>query len=128
MGWIVSQYGARQHYATPRAFQRQGTLDIFYTENWAGRLRPLLLKAPRQARAFANRWSPELPTSKVISFDISTLFDIATRRFRKPNLSIENKHAEYIREGQRFCKRVNRSLRRKKISPESTVFYGCKSV
>ncbi len=128
MGWIVSQYGARQHYATPRAFQRQHTLDVFYTENWAGRFRPLLQKMPGRIKAFANRWSAELPPSKVVSFNLPTLFDMVTRRSRGADLSNEAGHREFIREGERFCSRVNRDLRRRPLSPDSTVFYGCKSV
>jgi glycosyltransferase involved in cell wall biosynthesis len=132
MAWIVSQFGARQHYATPRAFHRQGKLDIFYTENWAGRLRPLLLKMPGRFRAFGNRWSPDLPNNKVASFDITTLYDILTRSRRHVSDSIENVHAEYIREGVRFCSRVNRHLRwhrrRLPLDPAREVFYGCKSV
>jgi glycosyltransferase involved in cell wall biosynthesis len=129
MGWIVSQYGARQHYATPRAFARRGTLDWFYTENWAGRCHGLLTNLPGRARAFANRWSDEVPDSKVVSFNLPTLFDLFTRRLRGVRSgSTEVAHQEYIREGARFCARVNRDLCRRSIDPKSTVFYGCKSV
>jgi glycosyltransferase involved in cell wall biosynthesis len=128
MGWIVSQYGARQHYATPRAFQRQGKLDLFFTENWAGRLRPLLKALPGRFKALANRWSDELPNRKVVSFNLRTLIDLSTRSRRNVNQSNATKYAEYIREGERFCHRVNTHLRRQTISSQFNVFYGCKSV
>ena len=128
MGWIVSQFGARQHYATPKAFQRRGTLDRFYTDQWAGQFRPLLSRAPGRLRAFKNRWAKELPPAKVVSFTLPTIYDLLTRHVRVEKGSAEADHLEYIREGKRFCARVNRDLAEQQISSQSTVFYGCKSV
>jgi glycosyltransferase involved in cell wall biosynthesis len=128
MGWIVSQYGARQHYATARAFQRQGTLDLFYTEAWARSFRSALKGYSGSAGAFANRWSPDVPNEKVIAFNLRTLFHIAARKFRAGVPTIESSHLEYIAEGIRFCEWVNRDLLKRKLSPASHAFYGCKSV
>ncbi|HSV16164.1 MAG TPA: glycosyltransferase family 4 protein, partial [Tepidisphaeraceae bacterium] len=128
MPWIVSQHGARQHYATPRAFQRQGTLDTFYTDTWAGRAKSLLTHFPGRAKAFAGRSSSELPPEKVVAFTLPTLCEIATRPLRVKDPSVEAAHLEWIREGQRFCRRVNEHLSHRTLSPKSHAFYGCKSV
>jgi glycosyltransferase involved in cell wall biosynthesis len=128
MGWIVSQYGARQHYATARAFQRQGTLDVFYTEAWARSFRPLLRSFPGRPKAFANRWCEGLPDEKVTSFNLQTLLYLAARQFRRAAPTVESAHLDYIAEGIRFCRWVNRDLFKRQLSPRSDLFYGCKSV
>jgi glycosyltransferase involved in cell wall biosynthesis len=128
MAWIVSQYGARQHYATARAFQRQGALRILYTENWARRFRPLLQKLPGKYRAFANRYTPELPPEKVVSFNTRTLAHLALNRLKSQQPTAESTHIQYIQEGIRFCRWVNADLLKRSLSSASDVFYGCKSV
>ena len=127
MQWIVSQIGARQHYATPRAFQRRGELRTFYTDAWAGRWRPLLRRGPARARALADRYAPDLPPGKVVASTLVSLAEQATAPVRLRHPSIEAGHLEWIREGRRFATWVDRRLARRPADAAVDAFYGCKS-
>ena len=128
MRWIVSQVGARQHYATPRAFQRRGELRTFYTDAWSGRARGLLRRLPGRGRALADRFALDLPPGKVVACNAVTLWDQTTARFRLRHPSISESHDEWAREGRRFAGWVNRRLARRPADPATDAFYGCKSV
>jgi glycosyltransferase involved in cell wall biosynthesis len=128
MNWIVSQVGARQHYATPRAFQRRGELRTFYTDAWAGRMRGLLARGPGRTRALADRFAADLPPEKVISSTAVTLFEQATAPLRIRHPSVAATHDEWSREGRRFATWVNRRLARRPPDPATDAFYGCKTV
>src|SRR5258708_6245032 len=69
--WIVSQIGARQHYGVPRGFFYKNELRTLYTEVWCRWGHSLLRRGPKPARAFAGRYHPDIPNSKVVAFDSS---------------------------------------------------------
>ena len=71
--WIVSQIGAREHYAVARAFEAAGSLDLLVTDYWCRRGRALLGAGPPPARALAGRWDSRVPGRKVVSFNCATL-------------------------------------------------------
>ncbi len=128
MQWIVSQVGARQHYATPRAFHRRGELGAFYTDAWAGRFRGLLRRGPGRARALADRFAPDLPPAKVVASNAATLWEQATAPLRLRHRSVAAGHDEWCREGRRFATWVDRRLARRPPDPATDAFYGCKTV
>ncbi len=73
----VAIRGARGHYAVPRVLHRAGMLKTFYTDAYIGN-KPLLRKvinylpavvSPAAVQRLAARFAPELPRSKVVSFD-----------------------------------------------------------
>ncbi len=66
--WIVSQLGAREHYAVGRALARRGELATLYTDIWCRFGRRLLRKGPRPVRAFGERWHDDLAEAHVVSF------------------------------------------------------------
>ena len=130
MQWIVSQIGARQHYATPRAFARRHELRAFYTDAWAGRrLRPWLARGPARARALADRFAPDLPGDRVFASTAVTLAEQATARFRPHSRrpSVAASHDEWAREGKRFATWVAGRLDRRPPDAAADAFYGCKS-
>jgi glycosyltransferase involved in cell wall biosynthesis len=128
--WIVSQVGGRQHYATPRAFQRSGELKVLYTDAWTSGWRRSLLKyAPGKTKALAGRYSPEIPPEKVVSFTPTALYDAISCRWRNTGRSQESAFLEYARQGKHFAECVNRHLfRQPALSPKSDAFYGFFSV
>jgi hypothetical protein len=127
MQWIVSQIGARQHYATPRAFQQRGELRSFYTDAWSGRARNLLRRGPGRMKALADRYSPDLPAGKVAACNFVSLWEQATYKHRVPDRNQIAIHDEWRREGERFSNWVNRRLKRSPADPGTDAFYGCKS-
>ncbi len=127
MQWIVSQIGARQHYATPRAFQRRGELRTFYTDVWAGRAGPLLRRLPGRGRAIADRSAADVPDDRVVASNVVSLFEQATARWRVGRGSAAT-FDEWAREGKRFAGWVNRRLDRRPPDPATDAFYGCMSV
>jgi glycosyltransferase involved in cell wall biosynthesis len=128
MRWIVSQIGARQHYATPRAFQLRDELGMFYTDSWSGRARHLLRKFPGRIRGLADRYTPDLPNEKVTARNLVSVWEQATFKFRVPEQNTVSLHNEWRREGERFARWVNRKLTRHPADPATDAFYGCKSV
>ncbi len=117
--WIVSQIGARQHYAVPRAFQLHGRLEVFYTELWCRWGASLLKRGPKALRAFAGRHHADLPSSKVVAFNWHSL----TRRHASAG-STEEEFLEHKKIGEEFAGLVNRSLERKQLDPMRDVFFG----
>src|SRR5207253_682895 len=84
--WIISQIGARQHYGVPRGFQYKGTLRLLYTDAWCPPpWRNVLRHGTSAMRAFAGRYHPDIPKTKVVSFTPAAVMDsvraaIARRR------------------------------------------------
>jgi glycosyltransferase involved in cell wall biosynthesis len=122
--WIVTQIGSREHYAVPRAFERQGKLKALFTEAWCGvggMGRGLMRRGPGALRALAGRFHAEIPTHKVNAFTVQSLVD----RLKQPkSASVEETHLEFIRVGKWFCESVNRRLARMRLEPERVAFYG----
>ncbi len=118
--WIVSQIGAREHYAVPRALEQQGSLCRLYTDAWCRRGASLLRRGPVPLRALAARRHADLPPDKVVAFTFAALR--AQRRSAPP--TVEAAHLEYLRVGRDFAERVNRHLQQQPPNPATTAFFG----
>jgi len=72
---IVSQLGARMHYAVPRILHAAGRLEHFYTDICAAQGWPRALRSlpprflPRAARRLTGRLPADLPPGRITSFD-----------------------------------------------------------
>src|SRR5579862_4396673 len=97
--WIVSQIGARQHYGVPRGFFYKNELRSLYTEAWCRWGRNLLHRGPPALRAFAGRYHPDIPNSKVISFSFNALRNHWKERDIQ---TLEEQYHEYLRIGHWF--------------------------
>jgi uncharacterized membrane protein YgcG len=72
--WIVSQIGAREHYAIPRALHRRGCLGLLCTDTW---IRPgSVWSCLPGTRRLRDRWHPDLdgvrvfaPNSRILAFE-----------------------------------------------------------
>ena len=118
----MSQIGAREHYATPRALHARGELQILYTEAWCRWGAGLLSRGPDAARALAGRRHPDIPGSRVVAFTFRAVFD----HFRgacSPTLTTDLRHRAYIRVGLEFANRVNRHLLRQPLDPQRHAFF-----
>jgi glycosyltransferase involved in cell wall biosynthesis len=120
--WIVSQIGARQHFGVPRRFFYKNELRLLYTEAWCRWGHSLLRKGPKPLRAFAGRYHPDLPGSKVVSFNTHTLWDML--RSGNRSRSVEAQSLEYLRIGRWFASAVADDLRRRSLNPGEDVFFG----
>jgi glycosyltransferase involved in cell wall biosynthesis len=110
---VVSQLGARMHYAVPRIFAADGMLQHFYTDICATRDWPRLLSPfpksalPAPLRRLAGRKiPPEVPASAMTTFP-SFGIKSAIRRFQVQNASQETSHALWA--GARFSELVSES-------------------
>ena len=121
--WIVSQIGARQHYGLPRGFVYNGELRTLYTELWCRWGASTLRKGNKAMRAFGGRFHPDVPNSKVVSFNISTFWDAMMRR-RRPATTIEDQFMEYLHIGRRFSSAVTEHLRGQQLDANLDVFFG----
>jgi len=119
--WLVSQIGARQHYAVPLGFHFKGALRHFYTDAWCSFGRSLMLRGPGQLRSFAGRYHPHLPSSKVTSYNLKNTADLLVNRAPK---TVEQKHEQYLRIGEWFAKRVAKSIERLDVIPGVDCFFG----
>ncbi|WP_081852856.1 glycosyltransferase family 4 protein [Bosea sp. 117] len=108
-GVVVSQLGARMHYAVPRILAERGELAHFYTDicatqGWPrliARLPPRLL--PRAVRRLAARRPEGVPAERVTSFPGFGL-DSALRRLAGRSREAETRNALWA--GQRFSELV----------------------
>jgi len=119
--WIVSQIGARQHYGVPRGFQAKDSLRLLYTEFWCRWGSDHLKNGPKWLRAFAGRYHPHVPNSRVVSFNLRSSID---RLAHAKGNSIEEISMEFARFGQWFSESVNRHLFRQQLDPERDCFFG----
>jgi glycosyltransferase involved in cell wall biosynthesis len=122
LNWIVSQIGARQHFGVPRGFLQKDELRLLYTEAWCRTGHSLLKRGPKVFRAFAGRYHPDLPVSKVVSFNLSTLYD---RSLQKPRVNdIVSEYLYHARFGKAFSTRVAEDLARRELDPRQDLFFG----
>ena len=123
--WIVSQVGARQHYAVPRGFENVGWLKRFYTDLWCpAPLRPLLAHGNAPLRAFAARFNGELARNKVISTNLRAMLN-AFRHSWHGELTIEQVHLEYLRVGDAFDGFVANHIQKSgDLNPATDAFFG----
>lgn len=76
--WIVCQIGAREHYAIPRALDRDGKLGRLITDFWVPP--SSWISSLPKTRRLRDRYHPELPTDKVEAFNTRMLaFEIKQR-------------------------------------------------
>jgi glycosyltransferase involved in cell wall biosynthesis len=108
--WIVAQIGARQHYAVPRALDRRGHLDVFYTDAWCRHGSALLRRGPAPLRKLAGRYHPDLPSPKVRAFTWRALRNI--RRLAAEAGSTEGWTANSIGAGSTREPRPRRAAQR----------------
>lgn len=123
MKWIVSQLGAREHYAIPVSFHRLGHLRQFYTDAWCHWGRGLLSRGPGILSAYANRYHPSLPRVSVKSFTPShTAFRL------RSHLSRQARHGAelfrfFLEEGAWFGSRVAEHLSRQGLDAAEDHFF-----
>src|SRR3954463_13592761 len=98
--WIVTQIGARQHYAAPRGFLAQGRLTQLYTDIWAGRAKGLLRRLPGPLPAPAGRHHEAIPSKLVTSFNAGGLKRMS--QFRRTRTT-EAAYESFMSIGQWFC-------------------------
>jgi glycosyltransferase involved in cell wall biosynthesis len=121
--WIVTQIGARQHYAVARAMHRRDRLHQLYTDAWCARGHSLLRALPDPFRSFANRYHPALPRDRVTAFTGEAVKD----RLRWTLFSGEDDHARYqhhVDVGEKFARNVRQDLERTIGTPDNNVFFG----
>ena len=125
--WTVSQIGAREHYAVPRALEGSGRLRTLYTDVWLGGVpgtgaRALAGLSPK-VRSLAGRFHPEVPGEKVVSFTLATLLE-QRRAARSRAAGGEAVFREYVRAGEAFARRVTQHLAKHPLHPQRDAFFG----
>ena len=76
--WIISQIGAREHYAIPRALHRKGELGLLCTDAWIRPGSPWG-KLPGMRR-LRDRWHPELAGARIVAPNAAMLAFEASQR------------------------------------------------
>lgn len=124
MGWIVSQIGAREHYAVPRSLQLRGTLQKLYTDVWVTRGRLLARNGPDVLRAVLRRHSEQIPDDRVADFTAEAMFREAFWRLRVRRPTLESDFEWHERTGSWFARRVADRLRSISLTPGAHRFFG----
>jgi hypothetical protein len=119
--WTVAQLGARQHYGIPRGFEMTGNLRALYTDVWCRHGRELLARGPLATRGLAGRYHPDISSSKVVSFTPSALWHAARGRNAR---TIQATYDDFVRIGQKFCRRVNSRIEAETFVPGLDAFFG----
>jgi len=122
--WIVSQIGAREHYAVARAFHRRQRLRRMYTDAWCRWGRGLLGRGVSAMRAIAGRWHADLPADLVTAFTWEAIRSRAFGHVFSRNRSVEEIHLDYIRVGRQFAEDVARDLARRNLVAGQDAFFG----
>ncbi|MFO0944506.1 MAG: glycosyltransferase family 4 protein [Planctomycetota bacterium] len=122
--WLVSQFGARQHYAVPRAFQKRNHLRYFFTEAWCRWGASRLAAGPSSLRSFARRHHDELPSDKVISFTLAELARQFRRALAPRHRESRALYQEFLAMGRGFDQRVCRRIQRMPLDPTKDLFFG----
>jgi glycosyltransferase involved in cell wall biosynthesis len=143
--FIVSQIGAREHYAVARALRQNGRLDTLFTDFWAGpvlratarwipvgglpslaaRGHPGLERAQRGAQGAApeDRAAVRGPSSSrrpVVSWNLAALS--WERRLRK-RCARGDRYLGYLEVGRSFASAVRDKLRRRRDLSARTFFF-----
>ena len=107
--WIVSQIGARRHYAVPAILERAGLLERFYTDLCAEAplVRALAMAVPRPLRPGAlrrlvSRTVGEVPRSKIRCFSLFGLRRILARQ----DASMAGSYSAWLRANRQFNQHV----------------------
>lgn len=120
MGWIVSQIGAREHYAVPLGLHRLGLLDRLYTDAWCYRGSSLLKLGPAPLQRFAGRKCSEIPNAKVTAFNAWSWVQSLQRQAGSATQGYE----EFLKIGKAFAGKVTRALRQRGVKTEEDIFFG----
>lgn len=110
--FVVSQLGARMHYAVPRILFRAGRLERLYTDISAVRGWPRVLAAlpanlmPPALRRLRGRVPHEIPRAMIRSFDVIGMASAAARML-DPSPTADTRTA--LRAGRSFSRAVVRS-------------------
>jgi hypothetical protein len=119
--WTISQIGARQHYGVPLGFHYLGHLKSFYTDLWCRWGSRSLRQGPTSLRSFAGRFHIDLPSDKVHSFNIQSIYN----RFQGPKIrETELIYREFLRYGTLFGRRVTQHLEKQSLDPVVDAFFG----
>jgi glycosyltransferase involved in cell wall biosynthesis len=124
--WIVSQIGAREHYAVPRALHAAGSLERLYTDAW-WRLPAFETQWPPFLAHAASRRHPMLPGDRVTAFTLATLRQRARKSFLGRTATVEGRYRYYVEEGRWFAHAVTARLSKLAIEPSSVAFFGYSS-
>src|SRR5262245_34766499 len=81
--WICSQIGARQHYAVPVGFHRDGLLELLFTDIWTPSALRHFPWPSRRLRAFARRYHNEIPANRLTHFRRGALAREGWFKFKK---------------------------------------------
>ena len=122
--WIVSQIGAREHYAVPRALENRNRLDQLYTDAWCRYGHSVLRRMPDPLRSYANRYHPEIPSAKVKSFDGWALYNRIRWRLSSSKDHDEQYYEHHRRIGASFAEQVRISLTQENLDTSKAVFLG----
>lgn len=122
--WVVSQIGAREHYAAARAFQSAGALDLLITDFWWKWGDLPGMNGLAALRALRSRSHRDVPNDKVASLNIATLLDRARVEGRRPGDDAERQSLEYLRVGRNFALATCRILDRRSLDAGRHAFFG----
>ena len=125
--WYVAQAGAREHYATARAFQRSGQLALLFTEAWCRFGAGALKRGPAVLRAFAGRRHSEIPDHQVKSFSPGAIAWTLHRSLIARPRTIDQAMRWEVANSEWFDRRVRSSLRRRTLDPTVDCFFGYQS-
>lgn len=113
--WIVCQIGAREHYAIPRALDREGCLKRLYTDFWV-EPSSLWAKLPK-SKKLADRFHEEISSSLVKGFNTQMIGGELRNRLNKTSA-----WQSVLQRNFRFQRLVIDELKRIPDSEDITVF------
>ena len=108
----------------PLAFERLGSLQLFFTDVWCWHGRSLLRRGAAGFRAFATRYNAGLPAGKVNSFNRRSILRRAWLHFRKSQMSPDEQADFFVQYGEWFATQVRDRLARQHLNPERDCFFG----
>jgi glycosyltransferase involved in cell wall biosynthesis len=101
--WIVSQIGAREHYAVARAFRSAAALDLLITDFWWRWGELPGLGGPATLRALRTRRHRDIPNERVASLNLATVID-RVRAATARHEDAARQSLEYLRIGRNFAR------------------------
>jgi glycosyltransferase involved in cell wall biosynthesis len=126
LSWIVSQIGAREHYAVPRSFKLIGRLDSVYTDAYSA-AGPWLRKVlPDRMFRIGSRYHRGLVGTPIHAMNLRSLRRrwLAILDGVEPG-TVEAMYAYYLAEGREFAAWTARNLaRRRDLDHARHAFFG----
>lgn len=110
--WIVSQIGAREHYAIPRALYQQGGLHTLITDAWVTPNSWVQHCSGKSLQALSDRYHPDLSPVAVCSYTNTLLsFELKQRLFHDSSWStIIARNNWFQRKALQSLKHIDRQL------------------